>query len=75
VIDIYTRTKTTEAELFDQCHDYMNWFEHQARLAGALGFKTYVEGNCLFVLDNDELNRIYFADTGEEIEDDFIESY
>lgn len=74
MINIYTRTRTTETELFDQCHDYEDWFENQARLAGALGFKTYVEGRCLFVLDNDKLNRIYFADTGEEIEDDFIES-
>lgn len=70
MIDIYTKTKKEDAWLFDRTHDEDEWLFNQSLLANAIGYETYIDAGCLFVLDNGRLDRIYYADNGKEIEYD-----
>lgn len=67
---IYTKNVSEDPWLFDHTHDTKEWMEDRARLAHVLGYRTYIDDDTLFVVDNDMLNRIYFTEDYKEFDYD-----
>ena len=72
MIDIYTKTVDEDSWVIDKTHDPNEWLFNQSLLANAIGYETYIDAGCLFVLDNGKLDRIYLTHDGKEITYDVL---